>query len=691
MNIKTVMSLYKKEFIDIIRDKKTIIMMIVLPIILYPLLMFAGLKIGSMISENEKSHEYKISMTLDNSAFNIGKNQINDKRNSLKDFISDNDDYKLYCIDSKDCSEDLRNNYIDAYISEEKNEDGTVSYVINYNSSETNSLNAMNALDKVLKDYNTSLSKKIVQGYGLDAEKSLNPIEITSKNFSSSEKSIGSILGLIVPLLLIVSILMGSIYPAIDVTAGEKERGTLETVLTLPVTNKELIFSKFLAVSTIAVISALANLLSMSIVGTYIYSTMKSMLQNVEAISAASFIPSIIVVFLCVITFALFVTALSMSVCIFAKTFKEAQNYITPFMIVLMLLSYVSIMPNVSPTDATAAIPVVNLSLLIKDVLVFKFNISAILIVLVSNIIYSFITVSFLSKIYNSENILFGSGKIEFKIFERRANLKRGEVPSFSDAVLISCIGMLLIVYIGSYFQIKFGLFGILSNQIILIVIAVLYIIYTKCDIKKTLNVGKPDLLSIVYSVLLWIGTFILTNVISIPLQSIMSDSSENLYMVNVLFNGHGLFAVIFVVSIAPAICEELFFRGFVFSALKEKFNIKYAVVIVSLIFAVYHMSLVKFIPIFILAVSLCISVYYSKSIVNSMCMHFLNNFSAVIFIFYGDQISNTFSYFFGELSVLKIIIYLCFSIIFIVLGIILLKRRSMRSFCYDEPKENKR
>ena len=169
-----------------------------------------------------------------------------------------------------------------------------------------------------------------------------------------------------------------------------------------------------------------------------------------------------------------------MSVCIFAKTFKEAQNYITPLMLVLMMLSYISFIPNVSLTKVTAIIPVVNLALLIKEVMLFKINIGVLVIVLLSNIFYSFVTVMFLSKVYNSENILFGSNKYEFKLFERRANIKKGGIPSIQDSILILGIGLILIIYIGSYFQFKYGLFGALSNQVILLVISMFYIILSK-------------------------------------------------------------------------------------------------------------------------------------------------------------------------------------------------------------------
>ena len=413
------------------------------------------------------------------------------------------------------------------------------------------------------------------------------------------------------------------------------------------------------------------------------YNSMKSMLLDSKTldINVYSFVPAVIIVFLCVITFALFITSLAMSVCIFAKTFKEAQNYITPLMLVLMMLSYISFIPNVSLTKVTAIIPIVNLALLIKEVMLFKINIGVLVIFLLSNIFYRFVTVMFLSKVYNSENILFGSNKYEFKLFERRANIKKGGIPSIQDSILILGIGLILIIYIGSYFQFKYGLFGALSNQVILLVISMFYIIYTKCNIKNTLSLRKPKVLSIIASIILWLGTFILINLISIPLQRLMPESAQNLEVINNLMEGHSTLSLIIVVALIPAIVEELFFRGFVFSAAKEKFNKIPAIIFVSLIFGLYHMSFIKMFTVGILGAALAISVYYSKSIATSMIMHFLNNAVAVVISVYGNTLVEKIPFVLSnDINIVNIIIYFIFSIIFIALGIILLRRKSIRS-----------
>jgi sodium transport system permease protein len=104
----------------------------------------------------------------------------------------------------------------------------------------------------VVKDILDELSdvetRKAIEEAGLDAEKVTHPFGIKRENIASTEQSAGSILGMILPFMLVVSLLMGTMYPAIDTTAGEKERGTLETLLTLPIRNHEMILAKFITI-----------------------------------------------------------------------------------------------------------------------------------------------------------------------------------------------------------------------------------------------------------------------------------------------------------------------------------------------------------------------------------------------------------------------------------------------------------
>lgn len=137
-----------------------------------------------------------------------------------------------------------------------------------------------------------------------------------------------------------------------DATAGEKERGTLETLLTLPVGNDELITGKFFAVSTVAVASAVLNLVSMLLMSIYFYAVIQTEDAQKLHINLTDFIPALLIVLLCTVAFALFISAVTMCVTTFARSFKEANNYATPLMLVVMFASFVTFVPNIEFTAA---------------------------------------------------------------------------------------------------------------------------------------------------------------------------------------------------------------------------------------------------------------------------------------------------------------------------------------------------
>ena len=168
------------------------------------------------------------------------------------------------------------------------------------------------------------------------------------------------------------------------------------------------------------------------------------------------------------------VSAISMCVCSLAKNFKDAQNYITPVMFLVLIPSYASMMQNLTLNRSTSVIPVVNISLLIKSVLSNNFNLSLIALVFISNFAFVILSVILLSKLFNSEEILFGNNR-NFSFLEKRSNIKKGTMPSVSDGIILYAIGLILLIYIGSYIQLKLKMTGIVLTQVMIISLPLLF------------------------------------------------------------------------------------------------------------------------------------------------------------------------------------------------------------------------
>lgn len=633
MNYRKLKTLYKKEIMDVIRDKKTILTMVVLPVILYPVLFLVIMQVMTMISTSQQERTYYIAY-----------DQVEEKeQKALNDWITgeeDNLEYIIKEVESDNPKEDLEKENIDAYITTAVTESQVV-YEIHYLSAVTNSATVSDMLEEEIDSYARKMAEENAAARGLDVKKVLYPVASKLTDQSSNESSIGSILGSIIPFLMITSILMGSMYPAIDATAGEKERGTLETLLTLPIGNMELIMSKFLSVATIAVISVFINVLSMGGIAAYLYATISALSQGAGAFRLGSFIPAILISVVCIIAFALFMSAVVMCVCAFAKSFKEANNYVTPLTLIVVLTGYIGFIPNVELSTTTAIIPVANICLLMKNLLVFKYDFTLILMVLLSNVIYAFISVWFLGRIYNSESILFGESASGIKLFERRKNIKKGSMPTIQESLLILVVALLLMVYIGGIMSLSHPVMGVVVPQFFIGVLPVLACIYIKGNAKEIFGLKIPKGKDMLGALCLYIGAGSLSMLIGNLLSMVFPDNSQSLNEEYAnLLDGVSFVPALLLIALTPAICEELMYRGYMFTAFKHKMSLPKAVFFVSILFGISHMSLIKVIPTAILGAALAYAMHKADSIAASSMMHFLNNGFSVFILYYGNCIA---------------------------------------------------
>lgn len=620
---KAVKAVFRKEIIDILRDKRTLAIMILLPLILYPALMILGSQVSMMVMRTQETKVFAVAFDFRADPSLIGLMETG------------YDDYRLIVSDPRDIEKAFDANEITAYTTRTMDGSRPV-YTVYYKSSDSDSNTASNRLYRLLNDYNALLSRQAILDADLEPAIILEPISYTFVNLADDGEQAGMFLGMILPLILVLGLVTGAMYPAIDVTAGEKERGTLETLLTLPVNNIELMTGKYAAVSTIAIISALLNFVSLLLAGIF-------MLQNLAAqagedafmeLSIIRFMPAFIITLVCIVIFALFVSAVILCVTSLAKSFKEAQNYITPMMLLFMLPAYLPMIPDMRLSAATAAIPVLNIALLIKDVLLFRTDFTNIAIVFLSNLGYVFIGLIVLSRIYHSEGILFGS-TLDFSLFERRSNIIKGGGISPADGLFVYITGALILFYLSSVLVLRWGTWGVAATQLILLGIALAASVYLKADSKKTFNLSLPVPKHLLAGLCLWMGAFMTANLAGQLLLHYIPMNTEQLTALEGILMGDSLWITLVVVAVLPAICEELFFRGFLIFSLKGSMKTTAVIVISGILFGIVHLDFIRLLPTTILGMAFGYAVLKSGSILVPLLMHLLNNGTAVLVHFY--------------------------------------------------------
>jgi sodium transport system permease protein len=237
----------------------------------------------------------------------------------------------------------------------------------------------------------------------------IHPFDIEQRNVAPAEKVGGAILGGLVPYFVILLCLTGAMYPAMDLTAGEKERGTMETILCSPVSRTHLVLGKFLMVLTASVATAVLSMSSMAAS----FAVGKKMLQGMghgpagAALQITLTWKSVIAVFIMVLPLAVLFSATLLAIALFAKSFKEAQSYISPLMIVVVLPAVAAVLPGVELSAGLALIPVLNTSLVSKEIMSGTYHWNYIALIFTSSCVYAAVAIAIAVKLFQREDVLF--------------------------------------------------------------------------------------------------------------------------------------------------------------------------------------------------------------------------------------------------------------------------------------------
>ena len=637
MRSNIIKEIFKKEILDIVRDRKSIFMMIVVPILLYPIIMV--LLMGIMNSSINKMTSETITLGL-SSAPNAEFVEIVDSENAIREKEDTLGNIEIK-TNIKDYKSELEKGEIDAYI-DNSIKDNDYKVIINSASDESGIKS--DAIFDVMNKYKRKMSEREIEKHGLNSKQILEPIKYEKVDITNSAKKAGMLLGQVIPFILIIGVLFGSIYPAIDVMAGEKERGTLETLFSLPISNMELVIGKYMAVSASAILTSLLNIISMSYTLGYFMKAESIYNPSMMHINYSVLGGAVLITVVSVILFAQVVSALAMCVCSFAKTFKEAQNYITPLMLIIMVPAYISMIPNISLSRITATIPVVNISLLIKSVISLRANMKMVSLVLIVNLIFVLISLVLLSKIFNSEDILFGE-KRNFKLIQSRSSIKEGSMPGISDGFMVYVLAFISLIYVSPILNMKLGIMGNTINQFIMALIPILVAVYIKADFKKLFSIKKIKIKDIIRAAVTWfVGSLIMSVFVMILLKLFPDQMKVSEQLNEIIKSSGGLFTQIILFALVPAICEETLFRGFVLSAFRDKKtfgqknekHIVFAIVVSGILFGIMHLDFIRIIPTSILGMVMAYNVYKSKSIFTSVGIHFFNNLLSVLSVNFG-------------------------------------------------------
>jgi sodium transport system permease protein len=240
----------------------------------------------------------------------------------------------------------------------------------------------------------------------------LKPFEVKQENVAPPEKVSGAALGGIIGYMVILLCMTGAMYPAMDLTAGEKERGTMETILSSPISRTHLVLGKFFLILTAALGTAALSVTSMGISFTVLgHYTQKS--ESGRAAGAALLLhlgpKTVLSVFLMALPIAVLFSAVLMTIALFAKTYKEAQSYLTPMTFIVIIPAIAAMLPGVELTSKLALVPILGTSLLCKELVAGTYHWNLIAQIFTFNCLYAAVALFIAVKMFQRESVLFRS------------------------------------------------------------------------------------------------------------------------------------------------------------------------------------------------------------------------------------------------------------------------------------------
>ena len=368
------LKVYLKELLELTRDKKTMIFTILLPTLLIPVIMLGFSSL--VVYLDNKARNEVLEYSLEGGEYYP----------QIQQALESNDKFKSIQLQKKiDPVEAINEETIRFRISipedtQERLKQGLSAEIeVMYNDSSSTSAKIIGRINETLDDLKKEESiKRLAQFEMSEAQRDglIEPIKVLEISTADDRESLGEKLGGMLPYILILLGLAGAMYPAIDLGVGEKERGTLETLLLTPVPRIQIIFAKFLVIFTTSFLSILLSLLSFAVIillmGPILFSSVATeggerISQLLNTLASISMF-DVFLIFLMLVPVCAIFGSLLLSVSIYARTFKEAQNYMSPITMFAFLPVLLALAPGVKLDWVWASVPLTNVALAIKEI-----------------------------------------------------------------------------------------------------------------------------------------------------------------------------------------------------------------------------------------------------------------------------------------------------------------------------------
>jgi len=475
-----------------------------------------------------------------------------------------------------------------------------------YNSAKEKSRIAQMRVERVLSIWRNSIARTNLRDGNVPLE-AARPFEFLPQDVAKEQQRHAAVWSKILPFILFIWALTGAFYPAVDLCAGEKERGTLETLLVSPAQRREIVWGKLLTVMTFSVVTALLNLGSMGLTGKFVL----AQFQQISAFAGGGALAmppliSLVWIVIALLPVAALFSALCLACAAFARSTKEGQYYLMPLLLIVMPLMMLPLSPGVELTLGNSLIPVTGVVLLLRSFIEGQYweALPYVVPVFGVTLICCLLAIRWAEEQFQSESILFReSERLDLGRWLVHLVRDRSETPTFTQGIM--CVGAILVVQFfvklalssAAIHGVDFAFFlqSMFISQVVCIALpaALLTLLFTS-NKKKTLLLDRlPSWTMILATILLAVFIRPLGMEFAAVIQYLYPPSPDMEAQIGILSEAINLvpnfWVLLLLMAVLPAVCEEIAFRGFILSGLRHVGHKWWAIGLSSVAFGMVH------------------------------------------------------------------------------------------------------
>jgi sodium transport system permease protein len=391
MRFPIVSAIYQKEMLDLLRDRRTLISMVAVPLLVIPLLLNVSTRFMSKMQENAENEAKSMAV-----AVHITNPEIRQVLEKAQIQLVDKDDLKDAVLKKTAAAgvEEIPGTPVEVEI-----------YADNSNPTSSAAAARVRA---ALDDFKDEKVHESLKNSGIPASV-LTPFVVKRTNIAGARKMSGMVWGSMLGYVLLLLMFAGGMYPVIDMTAGEKERKTMETLLSSPASRQEIVLGKNFAAMTAIFITAILTLGSMvySLKGSNLSSKSPELQEMMRTIPLDAHTLTMIAVTL--IPLSMFAASLMFAIALFAKSYKEGQSYLTPLVFIVIVPALMGGISGLEMTPTLCLIPIFNASQMIRGILLGDVSNANFAITTAANLVYAAVAYFIATRQFENENVLFRS------------------------------------------------------------------------------------------------------------------------------------------------------------------------------------------------------------------------------------------------------------------------------------------